>query len=135
MRRLQHLKGFKRIVNRFCIVFRVILFLLYSNCFCLRLLVSLIAFASSWSHVRRTLLSFTFLDSPIVCISEVSERRNPSLSASSIATRDASVGQVLHVNLCQHAHQKPPSQIPDNFLRSRVSTWNADRTFISTSLR
>ena len=64
--------------------------LLYSSCFLLLRFVSLIALSIDpviLSAYSKTLPSIFLAALPIVWISDVSDLRNPSLSASSIATR------------------------------------------------
>ena len=78
----------------FVIVFGVIpCALLYSSCIFFLLLVSVIAFSidsvNSSAYII-TVPSVFLAARPIVCISERSERKKPSLSASSIATSDTS---------------------------------------------
>ena len=68
-------------------------FSLYSICILLLLFVSVIAFSMLSVNSSAYIITFpsTFLAArPIVCINDLSERKNPSLSASKIATKDTS---------------------------------------------
>ena len=75
------------------IIIAFICLILYSCCIFLLLFVSDIAFSiesvSSSAYII-TVPSVFLAARPIVCINDLSERRNPSLSASRIATSDTS---------------------------------------------
>ena len=81
-------------LTAFCIVFGIMPWsLLYCSCIFLLLFVSLIAFSILSVNSSAYIITFpsVFLAArPMVCISERSERKKPSLSASSIATKDTS---------------------------------------------
>ena len=87
----------------------MLLSILYLSWISLLLFVSFIALSMEpviLSAYIITLPSIFRAALPTVCIRDVSERRNPSLSASSIATKDTSGKPILPLKVYSHKHIK-----------------------------